>query len=407
MSEAKHTEGPLEVKETKWDDDRLISRWIGRGQMIIATMSRGLNDKADAERLVHCWNAHDKLVAENKTLTVENEKVTDIHADYCHDAHKGVGKLQAKLQAKEERIAELNADKVQLENDACVARGEIERLKKENKKDIADFNDILNRRNKSIDRLTTELANAQQPASASQRLYKKLATGLAEENKALTERIATMRRIDSETRDQNARNYAKVKSLNAEKKTLTAEVARLNYYIDVVLREMKELRTKLNTQAERIAELEKRPDFTRGTRKDKNIRMKHLPGCDWYAGECDCGANDLNAQTDRLTEANKKDIADFNDILNRRNKSIVRLIAVNKRLRSRTDCETESGGILCIEQEDKILAQVERIAELERYERFYQHIEAHLTSDRVVICKICGKSLADLEIERAVKGEKE
>ena len=81
---------------------------------------------------------------------------------------------------------------------------------------------------------------------------------LAEKNKALTERIAAMRRIDSETRDQAARDYAKVKSLTAEKKTLTAE---------------------------------------------------------------------------------------------------------NKRLRGQTDCETKSGGILCIEQEDKILALTERIAE--------------------------------------------
>jgi len=47
----------------------------------------------------------------------------------------------------------------------------------------------------------------------------------------------------------------------------------------------------------------------------------------------------------------------------------------------------------------------ERIAELERYERFYQHIEAHLTSDQVVVCKICGKSL--LEIEQTLKGEVE
>ena len=43
----------------------------------------------------------------------------------------------------------------------------------------------------------------------------------------------------------------------------------------------------------------------------------------------------------------------------------VRLTAENKRLRGQTDCETKSGGILCIEQEDKILALTERIEKLE------------------------------------------
>ena len=59
------------------------------------------------------------------------------------------------------------------------------------------------------------------------------------------------------------------------------------------------------------------------------------------------------------------------------------------------------------EQVDKLLAekqaQAERIAELEKYERFYQHIESHLTAHQVVICKICGKSL--LEVEQVLKGE--
>ena len=37
--------------------------------------------------------------------------------------------------------------------------------------------------------------------------------------------------------------------------------------------------------------------------KDGEYRMKHTPGCDWWAGECHCGANILNAQTDTLTAA--------------------------------------------------------------------------------------------------------
>ena len=45
-----------------------------------------------------------------------------------NEAKHTEGPLEVKLQAKDERIAELNADKVQLENDACVARGEIDRL---------------------------------------------------------------------------------------------------------------------------------------------------------------------------------------------------------------------------------------------------------------------------------------
>jgi len=39
-----------------------------------------------------------------------------------------------RLDTKDEQIAALNADKVQLENDACVARGEIDRLTAEKKR---------------------------------------------------------------------------------------------------------------------------------------------------------------------------------------------------------------------------------------------------------------------------------
>ncbi len=42
------------------------------------------------------------------------------------------------------------------------------------------------------------------------------------------------------------------------------------------------------------------------------------------------------------------------------------------------------------------------IERLKQFERFYRHIETHLGPDDVVICKICGKSLN--EIEQALKG---
>ena len=48
---------------------------------------------------------------------------------------------------------------------------------------------------------------------------------LLAEKKALTERIARMRRIDSETRDQAARDYAKVKSLTEENKAQAERIA--------------------------------------------------------------------------------------------------------------------------------------------------------------------------------------
>ena len=84
---------------------------------------------------------------------------------------------------------------------------------------------------------------------------------LAEKNKALTERIAAMRRIDSETRDQAARDYAKVKSLTAEKKTLTAENKRLRGQTDCETKSggirCMEQEGKILALTERIARLEK------------------------------------------------------------------------------------------------------------------------------------------------------
>lgn len=43
----------------------------------------------------------------------------------------------------------------------------------------------------------------------------------------------------------------------------------------------------------------------------------------------------------------------------------------------------------------------QRIKELERYEIFYKHIQLHLSTDEFVVCKICDKSLE--EIEQALK----
>ena len=70
-----------------------------------------------------------------------------------------------------------------------------------------------------------------------------------------------MRRIDSETRDQGARDYAKVKSLTAEKKTLTAENKRLRGQTDCETKSggirCMEQEGKILALTERIARLEK------------------------------------------------------------------------------------------------------------------------------------------------------
>jgi len=74
----------------------------------------------------------------------------------------------------------------------------------------------------------------------------------------------------------------------------------------------------------------------------------------------------------------------------------VRLTAEKKRLLTPTDCETESGGILCIEQEDKILALTERIARKEKA--------------LAVAIKYIGESSSDelaaqYDIKQALKGD--
>ena len=57
----------------------------------------------------------------------------------------------------------------------------------------------------------------------------------------------------------------------------------------------------------------------------------------------------------------------------------------------------------CIRLREEVKAKQEEIEWLKPYYRFYKHIEAHLTSDEKVICKICGKTLK--QIEQALKGK--
>lgn len=52
---------PWEVKETRWDDGRLISRWIGKGQLVIANIPN--NDEGVAKFIVKACN---KLAEELK-----------------------------------------------------------------------------------------------------------------------------------------------------------------------------------------------------------------------------------------------------------------------------------------------------------------------------------------------------
>jgi len=226
--------------------------------------------------------------------------------------------------------------------------------------------------------------------------------------------------------------------LTEELKSKDEEIQRLNELVfayESVNAPINPLLAEKQALTERIAELSD-DSHAAGTRKHSGeIRMKHIAGCDWFAGECGCGANNLNVQTDRLTaekeqlildkdaqrleinillaekqaqaeqieklESAKAEPGEFSscgtvksllDQLGRHRHLFDQMVAENERLKEKLS------GML-VENKD----QAERIAELQKYERFYQHIKSHLTSDQVVICKICGKSL--LEIEQVLEAE--
>lgn len=50
-------------------------------------------------------------------------------------------------------------------------------------------------------------------------------------------------------------------------------------------------------------ETEKGIDEYKHVRHDAGVpRMKHIPGCNWYPGECGCGAEHINAHIDSQAE---------------------------------------------------------------------------------------------------------
>jgi uncharacterized phage protein (TIGR01671 family) len=54
-------------------------------------------------------------------------------------------------------------------------------------------------------------------------------------------------------------------------------------------------------EAEEKAEQPEPTEGPTGTRVDEGkIRMRHVPGCNWFVGECTCGADALNEQTNRM-----------------------------------------------------------------------------------------------------------
>ena len=185
-----------------------------------------------------------------------------------------------------------------------------------------------------IDRLTAELAKAQEPASASQRLYKKMATELAKENKAQAERIAAL-------------EEAVVSGCCSHS-----------------------VQTKVDED-----------------------------GCCISCGEnLNCWF-ELVARNDQLEAANKilkAEAEGAGSLLLDVQQECIRLTAVNKRLRDQTDCETESGGIRCIEQEDKILAHAERIARLEKALAVAIEYIGESSSDELA---------AQYDIKQALKGD--
>ena len=84
------TPGKLYV--SKSSNDSLLAGEAGRTLYIARVFGTGgksggewsETDKANAERLAHCWNCHDELVAELKSAlaTIEGEYPKHQHAEY-------------------------------------------------------------------------------------------------------------------------------------------------------------------------------------------------------------------------------------------------------------------------------------------------------------------------------------
>jgi len=172
--------------------------------------------------------------------------------------------------------------------------------------------------------------------------------------------------------------------------------------------EIDRLTAELKAQAERIEKLKqellKRGRHTKACseRTEENMREETESGCT-CGGKAEPEAKVLFINTDSMRRAAKSvkdgqgtqvgslalmliDCCDYID----------RLTAENKRLRGQTDCETESGGILCIEQEDKILALTEYIARKEKALAVAREYIGASSSDELA---------AQYDIEQALKAE--
>ena len=195
--------------------------------------------------------------------------------------------------------------------------------------------------------------------------------------------------------------------------------------------EIDRLTAELKAQAERIEKLKqellKRGRHTKACseRTEENMREETESGCT-CGGKAEPQAKVLFINTDSMRRAAKSvkdgqgtqvgslalmliDCCDY----------IVRLTAEKKRLLTPTDCETESGGILCIEQEGKILAlTAEKQAQAERIEKLKQELlkrgghttactdrtEKNMREEKESGC-VCGWDARKSKLQQTLEGE--
>ena len=104
MSETKHTPVKLEILEGFGQEDHIDPRYyIGSSELPQAVfVTSGGNDKANAERLVLCWNSHDAALAEAVKVEEDNDaqkKSLEAWAIALNTQVAEIEQLQAKLDA--------------------------------------------------------------------------------------------------------------------------------------------------------------------------------------------------------------------------------------------------------------------------------------------------------------------
>ena len=92
------------------------------------------------------------------------------------------------------------------------------------------------------------------------------------------------------------------------------DIDKLRYVLDSQGEQLKQCQSEnAMLHKDNLRLLEDRDDFIptpyTHIRHDKSgelWKMQHVPGCEWFAGECDCGANAINAQIEVMDKQLKK-----------------------------------------------------------------------------------------------------